>query len=94
MRELSSDNVVRTGDGSAFRNGRLFATDSLVQMTCIGYAAIGAVTAVEMALEDVDFRFSVRTRPLMGALSRTIFDRMNGRISSRDLRDRCCEEIG
>ena len=61
-------------------------TDTGIQATYAGFIAISAVTAYELAIRDVIFRFSDQKHSLLGSVSRNLYRRLNGRISLRDLR--------
>ena len=60
--------------------------DPFIRFRYLGFIAVSAVTAYELAIKDVIYRFSEEKHRALGELARAKFSRLNGRISLRDLR--------
>lgn len=54
----------------------------------LGFLAISAVTAYELAIKDIVYRFSDQKHRALGELARSKFGRLNGQIKLNDLRKR------
>jgi hypothetical protein len=60
--------------------------DDFIRSRYLGFLAISAVTAYELAIKDIIFRFSDQKHRALGELARSKFERLNGRIKLADLR--------
>ncbi len=62
--------------------------DDFIRSRYLGFLAISAVTAYELAIKDIVYRFSDQKHRALGQLARSKFDRLNGQIKLSDLRKR------
>lgn len=62
--------------------------DDMVRSRYLGFLAVAAVTAYELALKDIFYRFSDQKHSVLGQLARSKFDRLNGQIKLADVKDR------
>lgn len=62
--------------------------DDFIKSRYLGFVAVSAVTAYELAIKDILYRFSDNKHRALGELARSKFDRLNGQIKLRDIRER------
>lgn len=62
--------------------------DDFIRSRYLGFLAISAVTAYELAIRDILYRFSDQKHRALGELARSKFSRLNGQIKLNDLRTR------
>ncbi|MVO17152.1 hypothetical protein GO984_15170 [Rhodobacteraceae bacterium CY05] len=60
--------------------------DPFIRYRYLGFIAVAAVTAYELAIKDVMQRFADEKHKALGELTRAKFSRLNGRISLNDLK--------
>ena len=68
--------------------------DPLLQQKYLGFIAVKAVTVYELAIKDIIFDFCGNTHELLLTFSKAVFERINGRISIDDLRNRHLPKFG
>ena len=68
--------------------------DDFIRSRYLGFLAISAVTAYELAITDIIFRFSDQKHKALGELARSRFDKLNGQIKLSDLRKRHIASFG
>lgn len=68
--------------------------DDFIRSRYLGFLAISAVTAYELAIKDIIYRFSDQKHRALGELARSRFDRLNGQIKLSDLRKRHIVSFG
>lgn len=62
--------------------------DDFLRSRYLGFLAVSAVTAYELAIKDVLYRFADDKHRALGELARSKFERLNGQIKIKDLEDR------
>jgi RiboL-PSP-HEPN len=62
--------------------------DDFIKTRYLGFVTVSAVTAFELAIKDIVFRFSDEKHRALGELARSKFDRLNGQIKLSDIRDK------
>ena len=60
--------------------------DAFVRGRYLGFIVVSAVTAYELAIKDIFYRFADQKHKALGALTRSKYDKLNGRIRLTDLR--------
>ena len=68
--------------------------DPLIRTRYAGFAAVTAVTVLELAFKDIIVDFAERKHPIFGHHIRMSFERLNGRISLRDIRETHVPKFG
>ncbi|MFN3235407.1 MAG: HEPN domain-containing protein [Gammaproteobacteria bacterium] len=68
--------------------------DDFIKSRYLGFLAISAVTAYELAIKDIFYRFSDQKHRALGELARSKFEKLNGQIRLKDLRDRHIKSFG
>lgn len=68
--------------------------DDFIRSRYLGFLAISAVTAYELAIKDIIYRFSDQKHRALGELARRRFDRLNGQIMLKDLREKRIASFG
>ena len=68
--------------------------DDFIRSRYLGFLAISAVTAYELAFKDIVFRFSDKKHRALGDLARSRFERLNGQIKINDIRKRHIVSFG
>ncbi|MDW3206848.1 MAG: HEPN domain-containing protein [Alphaproteobacteria bacterium] len=61
--------------------------DPFIQSRYLGFVTTAAVTVYELAIKDIFFSFSDKKHKILGSFSRGHFDRINGRIKIKDLKN-------
>ena len=61
--------------------------DPFLQGQYLGFITTTAVTCYELAIKDVFYCFSDKKHAVLGAFTRSHFERLNGRIKVRDLKE-------
>lgn len=59
--------------------------DDFIASRYVGFVAVSAVTVYEQAIKDIFVTFSTRKNAIFGNFTKSHFDRLNGRISSREI---------
>ena len=62
--------------------------DDFIKSRYLGFLAVSAVTAYELAIKDIIYRFADAKHRALGELARSRFERLNGQIRIRDLEER------
>ncbi len=62
--------------------------DDFIVSRYLGFLAVSAVTAYELAIKDVLYRFADEKHRALGELARSKFERLNGQIKIKDIEDR------
>lgn len=68
--------------------------DDFIRSRYLGFLAVSAVTAYELAIKDIIYRFSDEKHRALGELARSKFERLNGQIKLVDLRKRHIASFG
>lgn len=63
------------------------ATDPLISIRYAGFIAVAGVCVYEMAIKDIFINFGEKKHPVLGAVTRETFDRINGRVGYRVIKD-------
>ena len=69
-------------------------SDQIIQQRYLGFITVNAVTVYELAIKDIIYRFSDQKHSILGKVSRSVFERMNGRIKLRDLKENHISRFG
>ena len=59
--------------------------DAFIASRYVGFVAVSAVTVYELAIKDIFIAFSTKKHSVFGEFTTSYFDRINGRISSREI---------
>lgn len=62
--------------------------DSFLISRYVGFAAVTAVTVYELAIKEIFTNFGERKHKVLGEFTRNYFDQINGKIKTRDLKDK------
>lgn len=62
-------------------------SDPWITSRYIGFVAVAAVTVYELAIKDIFIEFCTNKHKVFGSFSRSHFERINGRIKSKTIRD-------
>lgn len=68
--------------------------DPFVQGRYIGFIAISAVTAYELAIKDIFYAFADKKHAVLGSVTRARFFRLNGKIKLDDLKKEHVKSFG
>ncbi len=69
-------------------------TDPLLQAKYVGFVAIAAVTVYELAIKDVFIEFGAKKHKVLGVFTESYFDRINGRIKVKVIKDDYIKRFG
>lgn len=61
--------------------------DPFIQSRYLGFITTAAVTAYELAVKDIFYEFADKKHVVLGAFARSRFDRLNGRITLKNLKE-------
>jgi hypothetical protein len=64
------------------------ASNPLVSVRCAGFVSVAAVCVYEMAIKEIFMSFANRKHPVLGSITRETFDRINGRVSYREIKEK------
>jgi len=70
------------------------AKDPFIQTRYVGFVCVSTVTVVELCVRDILVDFATRKHRVFGAFCHDLYDRMNGRITLKDLRDSYVKKFG
>ena len=59
--------------------------DPFIESRYIGFVAVSAVTVYELAIKDIFISFSTRKHRVFGEFTSKYFERLNGRVSNRQI---------
>jgi len=62
-------------------------TDPLLQAKYIGFVSVAAVTVYELALKEIFITFGRKKHKILGNFTESYFERINGRIRIRDIKE-------
>lgn len=68
--------------------------DQLLVAKYSGFASVAAVTVYELAIKEIFCEFGRRKHKILGNFTESYFDRINGRISLRNIKDDYCPRFG
>lgn len=68
--------------------------DPLLVAKYSGFAAVAAVTVYELAIKDIFCDFARRKHKILGNFTESYFERINGRISLRNIKEDYCSRFG
>lgn len=69
-------------------------TDQLLVAKYSGFVAVAAVTVYELAIKEIFCEFGRRKHKVLGNFTESYFDRINGRISLKTIKDDYCTRFG
>src|SRR5271157_2218757 len=62
-------------------------SDPFITSRYVGFVAIAAVTVYELAIKEIFIDFAEKKHKVLGEFTRRYFERINGRINTRILRE-------
>ncbi len=68
--------------------------DPFIKSRYSGFLAISAVTVYELALKNVFIDFANQTHHMLGVFTANFFDRINGRIRVREIKEKYIQNFG
>lgn len=68
--------------------------DPFIKQQYVGFVAITAVTAYELAIKEIFVGFAARKHKVFGTVVENIYDRLNGHINLKELSDRHIKRFG
>ncbi|MCG5537845.1 HEPN domain-containing protein [Halorhodospira sp. 9622] len=68
--------------------------DPFIRQRYIGFITISAVTAYELAIKDILIEFARRKHNVFGAYIESVYERINGKISIKDLKKNHVPKFG
>jgi len=69
-------------------------SDPFISSRYVGFVSIVAVTVYELAIKDIFLDFSKQKHKVFGNFATAFFERLNGRIKTRELRDNYIPRFG
>jgi hypothetical protein len=63
------------------------SVDPLITAKYAGFVAVAGVCVYEMAIKDIFINFGMRKHPVLGSVTREKFERINGRVSYKAIKD-------
>ena len=68
--------------------------DPLLTAKYSGFAAVAAVTVYELAIKEIFCEFGRRKHKVLGKFTESYFERINGRVTLRNIREEYCPRFG
>lgn len=68
--------------------------DPFISSRYVGFVSIVAVTVYELAIKEIFFEFGEKQHKVLGNFTRSYFDRINGRIKTKHLRNEYIPRFG
>lgn len=68
--------------------------DPLLVAKYSGFVAVAAVTVYELAIKEIFCEFGRRKHKILGNFTESYFDRINGRISLKIIKEEYCQRFG
>lgn len=68
--------------------------DPLLQAKYIGFVSVAAVTVYELALKEIFITFSVKKHKVLGNFTESYFERINGRIRIKEIKEEYIPRFG
>ena len=62
-------------------------SDPFIQSRYVGFVAVAAVTVYELAIKEIFCEFGAKKHKVLGTFTKSYFDRINGRIQTKVIRD-------
>ncbi len=69
-------------------------TDPLLKAKYVGFVSVVAVTVYEMAIKDIFIEFAHKKHKVLGNFTESYFDRINGKIKLKIIRDEYIKRFG
>ena len=69
-------------------------TDPLLVAKYAGFVAVAAVTVYELALKDIFCEFGRRKHKVLGSFTESYFNRINGRVGLKNIKEDYCARFG
>jgi hypothetical protein len=66
----------------------------LLQAKYSGFAAVAAVTVYELAIKEIFCEFGRKKHKVLGKFTESYFERINGRVTLRNIREEYCPRFG
>ncbi|MDR0780257.1 MAG: hypothetical protein LBF16_06130 [Pseudomonadales bacterium] len=89
------DHFRHADDVIAHLNGVVPAlADPLLRVKYTGFVTVAAVTVFELAIKEIFCEFGRRKHKVLGKVTESKFDRLNGRVALKNIRDDHCKPFG
>lgn len=62
--------------------------DQFLVSRYVGFVSVSAVTVYELAIKEIFISFAEKKHKVLGEFTRNYFDQINGRIKTRDIKER------
>ena len=69
-------------------------SDRLLAAKYAGFVAVSAVTVYELAIKEIFCEFARKKHKVFGKFTESYFERINGRVSLRNIKDEYCPRFG
>ena len=69
-------------------------TDPLLEAKYLGFVTIAAVTVYELAIKEIFIEFAKKKHRVLGNFTEKYFERLNGRIKTREIQERYLPNFG
>lgn len=69
-------------------------TDQLIKSKYVGFVSVAAVTVYELAIKDIFIEFANKKHKVLGSFTEAFFDRINGRIKIKIIKDDYISKFG
>jgi len=69
-------------------------SDPFISSRYVGFVAIAATTVYELAIKEIFLEFSEKKHKVLGTFAGHFFDRLNGRIKTREIRHNYIPRFG
>jgi hypothetical protein len=68
--------------------------DPLLEAKYVGFITVAAVTVYELAIKEIFIEFSKKKHKVLGNFTEKFFERLNGRIKTKEIRERYLYNFG
>lgn len=68
--------------------------DPLLKVKYTGFVTVAAVTVYELAIKEIFCEFGRRKHKVLGAFTESHFERINGRVTLKNIREDYCAKFG
>lgn len=69
-------------------------SDPFIMSRYVGFVSVAAVTVYELAIKEIFIDFGEKKHKVLGSFTRSYFDRINGRIKIKVIRDEYISRFG
>src|SRR5436305_1255538 len=68
--------------------------DPLLESKYVGFITVAAVTVYELAIKEIFIEFAKKKHKVLGNFTERFFERLNGRIKTKELRENYLKNFG